>query len=192
MTDLLAILSCFPCFISATSGESHDRNKKDNSPQNDYRPSNHPVPHDGYRSVENPYDRSCNPEPCRFLGLRRLRRHIIEHFDAHWSRNEILHKKITGKGTSSTRASLQSGETCGFQPLRFAFEAWTALLPAWNLFRDLLDFPSPETVCRRNLRTPFLANTLPASPRRPLQLARFRRHAGACSSALDSRSRRDD
>jgi hypothetical protein len=90
--------------------------------------------------------------------------------------------KITGKGTSSTRASLKSKQTCGFQPLRFALETWTTHLPARNLFRDVLDAPPPKIVRSRKLRAPSPANASSAPPRRPLQIARLRNHARACSS----------
>ncbi|HTC47843.1 MAG TPA: transposase [Candidatus Aquilonibacter sp.] len=65
-------------------------------------------------------------------------------------------RKTTGKGTSSTRASLKSQKTRGFQPLRFAFEAWTTDLPSGNVFHNLFNSPPPKTVCCRKLRASFL------------------------------------
>src|ERR1700677_35266 len=92
---------------------------------------------------------------------------------------------------SSTRASLKSQKTRGFQTLRFAFEAWTTHLPAGDLLRNVLDAPSPETVHRRNLRAPLSANALPLSPGRPLRIARFHSNARTRSSAADSGEQRN-
>jgi len=85
--------------------------------------------------------------------------------------------KTTGKGMSGTRADFRLSKDRGFQPLRFAFEAWTTHLSARNLFRDFLDLATPTTVCRRILRPPVLENSLRISPRGPVRTPRLCRHA---------------
>lgn len=67
-------------------------------------------------------------------------------------RMKTLDLKITGKGTSFTRADFMLEEETRLSAAEVSLEAFTTLFSSRNLFRNLLDMESPAIVSGRELR----------------------------------------